>query len=252
NSLADLFVRTILGNLDPGCQGRSAQRPQVDPDDAMSPSAQGLRHSPGAFQFEPMPLAIIHGQGGRLKPFLARQRQRRGAVQTATQQHDSFLVSHSSVVIFSRKKKNQEPISKNQDQEPNYTPLSKMGSWNLASWFLAVLLLTTYHGLLTKMNLPLSQREGSATFNFFTPRAPLAQLAEQLTLNQRVAGSSPARGIPASCMESHSPETKRNLGQQRRGIHALSTCRWPNKRSTRMLAVITAGVTIVIRRLCGR
>src|SRR5947207_11914035 len=49
------------------------------------------------------------------------------------------------------------------------------------------------------MNLPLSERDCSATFNFFSPVAPLAQLAEQLTLNQRVIGSSPIRGIPSLC-----------------------------------------------------
>src|SRR5712692_4299231 len=33
--------------------------------------------------------------------------------------------------------------------------------------------------------------------------APLAQLAEQLTLNQRVVGSSPTRGTPFSCKDLH-------------------------------------------------
>src|SRR5439155_1633821 len=42
----------------------------------------------------------------------------------------------------------------------------------------------------------------------YQPRAPLAQLAEQLTLNQRVPGSSPRRGTEGN------PETARGSGDK--------------------------------------
>src|SRR5262249_9056432 len=45
----------------------------------------------------------------------------------------------------------------------------------------------------TMLHVPLSARRSPARIAF---RAPLAQLAEQLTLNQWVVGSSPTRGTP--------------------------------------------------------